>query len=760
MNDENNQWDNHYSDSDSFIDSNIESNNAPTTSSGGLPSVFDLIQSKPQETNNQFGSTDSFNSFDNGMYNSFGYGNIPQQNFNQQQTGNNRQQQIEDALFDGAVKGSKALYTGSKSLTMYLKSIFFSYTIKEVYRLGDKMFKYGGVLAMLSFVTMMVLKIDNRSILLASGLISSVGVATLFLSRDKAHEYERNEQIRKQEELNSQQAQMSMEQEQYNHNLDSISESLFDNEQDSDYDMENDEDFNPYEEEYEDSYDEYDEEPKEDAFSVLERSQSEVAPEDVDANIEQISSLPQELVSRQLLFDSYMGVLKNWTPDFSDKRELDYEDVDDSEEWEYYQGIIRKSQSQIGLKLYSYDDEEVDTGDRYSEVLSIVKGLITIEIICSRPTAIKGGKKDEFDRELTSILQGAGINKDTSKYAISEVSGDRIYITIFTGNKPVVSLKDGMMAERDFFLDPDNLMPVVFGYDEYGRVLKEDFSKLNGVLVAGLKRSGKTVFLKGLVSQIIQFSSPKQATFYIADVKGRSSEWGEFKTPHIKEFEYEASKIVKMIERLVTDEAKRRIDLLADSGYNDVRAYNQANPDNPIPYAFILIDEVIALNNELMNIDKELQKTYTRYLMEIATKFPYIAIFALIVPHEVKDQYISKGVSNQMDNRFIFRGSAEEIQNATETKPSDFKYVLSSAGDCAVKLASSNSKVAQYMRAFLLGVGTRKVDIDTNTSEVLEYQNKLWDKLSDDEDIKSSYQYKKERRESAYSAMKSRGIID
>ena len=73
MHDENNQWDNHYSDSDSFIDSNIESNNAPTTSSGGLPSVFDLIQSKPQETNNQFGSTDPFNSFDNGMNNQFGY---------------------------------------------------------------------------------------------------------------------------------------------------------------------------------------------------------------------------------------------------------------------------------------------------------------------------------------------------------------------------------------------------------------------------------------------------------------------------------------------------------------------------------------------------------------------------------------------------------------------------------------------------------------------------------------------------------------
>ena len=62
-------------------------------------------------------------------------------------------------------------------------------------------------------------------------------------------------------------------------------------------------------------------------------------------------------------------------------------------------------------------------------------------------------------------------------FVTSKVIGNNVHIDIIKNDSPMLTVKDMWSENKDFILDPENVMPVVLGSDEIGQSIVMDFCK-------------------------------------------------------------------------------------------------------------------------------------------------------------------------------------------------------------------------------------------------------------------------------------------
>ena len=455
----------------------------------------------------------------------------------------------------------------------------------------------------------------------------------------------------------------------------------------------------------EEEYEEYEDEEEED-WGFEESTQEVSTPVDMETALNELTEINKGMYTRQYLWEAFTKVIPNIMPNFSNMRT----EPDGSElflEWNEY---LREAAECGGCKQ-----------DNLPELEKLQENVFIIKLECTRPV---GMKADVVANELASIYAyrcDGSTEEKQGIFAKADTIGKHCIITIFNGKKALISLKDMMDVEKDFFLDTSNVIPAILGVNPLGEVIKCDFKDLESIIVTGMPRSGKSWFVQALLTQMCAFSSPKELIFYICDPKEGVSDFKEFKLPHVKKFVSGDQAIVKELNHIVRVEGARRKSILAAGKCVNIWDYKKKYPDVEIPILYVVIDEVVTLAERM---EKEVKQEFQGYLVELISQLPSLGIRAFLIPHVIKNDIIVKTATDLVPCKISIRGDAEHIEKATGSKPKDFPYKLANKGDMAVKLTGFPNTL------FVHGAALTKSNPENNA--VFDYMCRLWAKLEPD----------------------------
>lgn len=439
----------------------------------------------------------------------------------------------------------------------------------------------------------------------------------------------------------------------------------------------------------------------------------------VEASEEKINNVTSKfeviddnLVNRGLLFDSFIDMLDGGTAAF-DKE------------------IVHDVDSEIALKystlLHEAQDAAGQKEDNYVEIQSFKERLMVFDLVVSRKNLSKANI-DVFNEELTALISTKDDgSRNKGIYSKMVLAGRKIYITIFKGENHLVYLRDILVKNREFFTNPKHKIPVCLGYDEKGSAVLTDLYDVESIICCGKPRTGKSVSVKVIVSQMVQFCSPKEVQFYMGDVKEGTSDWAPLQVPHVKRFEATPEGLLNILNYIIEVEAPRRSELIGNAG--SIKAYNKVNVDNKLPFIYIVFDELVALSSAS---EDAIRKDFHKALKRAITQFPNLGIRLILIPHTIRHDIIDKLASDNIDFKMAVKADNDTVKEVFKLKNiKDFQYSLEQIGEFAVKLP--NSTEVRYAHAPVL------MSDDLRIPLLFDTQRKIWSSVCPDEVEISAY---------------------
>jgi hypothetical protein len=130
-----------------------------------------------------------------------------------------------------------------------------------------------------------------------------------------------------------------------------------------------------------------------------------------------------------------------------------------------------------------------------------------------------------------------------------------------------------------------------------GTEFRYDFAQdgFNALYVIGSPGSGKTVLLQGIIYSIAARNLPAQFQIAIFDFKGmlyfnKSFGWFPWLRWPVQNVQSSPESAINVIGE-IEEEMETRSSILGDAGGINIKQYNEANPESPIPYFLVVIDE-------------------------------------------------------------------------------------------------------------------------------------------------------------------------
>ncbi|HFL3653866.1 TPA: FtsK/SpoIIIE domain-containing protein [Clostridioides difficile] len=432
------------------------------------------------------------------------------------------------------------------------------------------------------------------------------------------------------------------------------------------------------------------------------------------------------MIPRKFLYDSISNCLPYINPNFNDVKKFD-EDDDEFLAWDV---IIENSAKIIGGR-----NQEIEQ----MYLVELEEKLFYISLSIKRPRWLKN--EDSLVKEIVNIYafdNDKGV-LDENIYGLGVTVGDIIKIKIMKGAFTKVSLRDTYKLAENYVLDTGNYLPVIFGIDMEGEVVCKDLKHMDSLLISGTPRTGKTSLALSILSQIAFFLPPSEAEFHICDPKDKLSDYNSFKIPHVKKFVSSPEDILKELRYIVKIEGSKRQELIGSAGYVNIWDYKKKNPDVHMPLLYVVIDEVITLAETM---DKDTKSEFQGLLSELVTRLPATGIRIIMMPHIIKNEIISKTVTDNIPCRISVMGSPEHVERTTGDKK--FKERLKNKGELAVKffnektkfvhgilLTPSNEELAEFFQ--FLSKFWLKQEPDSHSNSIMESNNEIESSEEDDE---------------------------
>lgn len=446
----------------------------------------------------------------------------------------------------------------------------------------------------------------------------------------------------------------------------------------------------------------------------------EASEEQIQGVLNRFENTEGSLVNRGLLFDSFIEMLDGGTAAFD--KEIEHKV--DSEVALKYSTLLHEAQDAAGQKEENYVD-----------ILSFKERLMVFDLVVSRKNLTKA-HIDTFNEELSALIS---TREDGSRnkgiYSKMVLSGRKIYITIFKGENHLVYLRDILVKNREFFTNPKHKIPVCLGYDEKGSAVLTDLYDVESIICCGKPRTGKSVSVKVIVSQMVQFCSPKEVQFYMGDVKDGTSDWAPLQVPHVKRFESTPEGLLNILEYIIEVEAPKRSQIIGEAG--SIKAYNKRNTDNKLPFIYIVFDELVALSSAS---EDTIRKDFHKLLKRAITQFPNLGIRLILIPHTIRHDIIDKLASDNIDFKMAVKADNDTVKEVFKLKNTkDFQYSLEQIGEFAVKLP--NSTEVKYAHAPVL------MSDDLRIPVLFETQRKIWSDVCPEEVENSEYARSNSKKE-------------
>lgn len=441
-------------------------------------------------------------------------------------------------------------------------------------------------------------------------------------------------------------------------------------------------------------------------------------PINVDDAIASISEAGVHAQSRAYLYEQFHKVLRSVTPNYSKLTELDEYD----ENFQHYLLLLMNSASREG---FTEEDFQIE---------HIYENSFMYKLVISASPKFKADKVAN-SIENQEKFNDMGMEVKPNLFVTSKVIGNNVHIDIIKDSSPMLTVKDMWSENKDFILDPDNVMPVVLGSDELGQSIVLDFAKINSIALSGKPGKGKTWLAQSIIAQLAFFSSPNEVQFIIADPKGQQGDFANINFPHVVEKVKTEEETMEVLRRIVRDEVPRREALLGQYGLTDIKDLHRMYPDVTMPYLYILVEEMMSLGDHLKQLDKDAYKEYRAILSDIVNKCRYLGIRLFGLSQRMTDNAIPKDIKVGIDLKMTAGADASEIEQVMEVKPKDFQYNISGkVGKYAIMTPEYRGGNASFMVGAVMGTS------NPDNAQTYRFVKALWDKLEPRKEEKTPQQ--------------------
>ncbi len=243
----------------------------------------------------------------------------------------------------------------------------------------------------------------------------------------------------------------------------------------------------------------------------------------------------------------------------------------------------------------------------YGNVVQINPGPVVTTFEFKPDAGVKISKITTLSEDLCLGLQAESI-------LIERIPGKpTVGIEVPNTRRETISLRQ--ILESDDFLDAAARLTIALGKDITGRIRITELEKMPHLLIAGSTGSGKSVMLNTLIMSVLYKSTPDEVRMILIDPK--RVELGIYDgIPHLlTPVIIEPKKAVNALRNAVF-EMERRLKLLASYGVRNIDQFNRrirelnerplslfdeqqgaeaAEPEKPLPYILIVIDELADL---------------------------------------------------------------------------------------------------------------------------------------------------------------------
>jgi S-DNA-T family DNA segregation ATPase FtsK/SpoIIIE len=210
------------------------------------------------------------------------------------------------------------------------------------------------------------------------------------------------------------------------------------------------------------------------------------------------------------------------------------------------------------------------------------------------------------------------------------------------------------------FLNSHHKIPLIIGYDVNDNLIIDDLTRLPHLLVGGAIWSGKSSFLRNLITCMTSLLSPRQLQLIICDPK-------KIEFDYAKGYPHLLGKVINTFDdaieqmRKLVDTMNKRTAMLASAGVRDLDDYNQKTK-SPLPRLVLIVDELA----DLVIYSAEIEEL----IMQLTMKGRRVGIHLILSSQISAPHIFSPIIKANIPSRASFQVS----------KPSESKVLLEESG--------------------------------------------------------------------------------
>ncbi|MCR4275359.1 MAG: DNA translocase FtsK [Candidatus Wolfebacteria bacterium] len=202
------------------------------------------------------------------------------------------------------------------------------------------------------------------------------------------------------------------------------------------------------------------------------------------------------------------------------------------------------------------------------------------------------------------------------------------------------------------------------GRDVTGEPIFASLEKMPHMLVAGSTGSGKSVSIHSLLISLLYKNSPDNLKMILIDPK-RVELTAYSGIPHLIAPVVTESKKSLGVFKWALREMDGRYEILESAGSRDIKSYNKKNPDSPLPFIIIVIDELADL---MSTYGREVEGSVVRLAqmaratgihLILATQRPSVEVITGLIKANITTR-VALQVASQIDSRTILDSSGAE----------------------------------------------------------------------------------------------------
>jgi S-DNA-T family DNA segregation ATPase FtsK/SpoIIIE len=207
------------------------------------------------------------------------------------------------------------------------------------------------------------------------------------------------------------------------------------------------------------------------------------------------------------------------------------------------------------------------------------------------------------------------------------------------------------------FQQASSKLVLALGKDIMGGATVTDLAQIPHLLIAGATGSGKSVGLNSMICSILINAAPDEVKFIMIDPKMLELSVYDG-IPHLIVPVVTHPKKAAAALHWAVEEMERRYRLLAEHGVRGIDGYNQAHPEQRLPYLVVVIDELADL---MLVARRDVEDALTRLAqmaraagihLLVATQRPSVDVLTGIIKANFPAR-ISFQVSSRTDSRTI-----------------------------------------------------------------------------------------------------------